>query len=88
MMPAASPSLTKKKPVARSSEVTSTGSTGEFKIGTPGMPAGLNTKPLFKLMVDRKASDLFFTANAPIKMPSSTSTVAAVKPIRIEICPP
>jgi len=30
--------------VARSSEVTSTGSTGEFKIGTPGMPAGLNTK--------------------------------------------
>jgi len=54
--------------VARSSEVTSTGSTGEFKIGTPGMPAGLNTKPLFKLMVDRKASDLFFTANAPIKI--------------------
>jgi twitching motility protein PilU len=60
--------LTKKKPMARSSEVTSTGSTGEFKIGTPGMPAGLNTKPLFKLMVDRKASDLFFTANAPIKI--------------------
>ena len=54
--------------MARSSEVTSTGSTGEFKIGTPGMPAGLNTKPLFKLMVDRKASDLFFTANAPIKI--------------------
>jgi twitching motility protein PilU len=67
-MPAALPSLTKKKPMARSSEVTSTGSTGEFKIGTPGMPAGLNTKPLFKLMVDRKASDLFFTANAPIKI--------------------
>ena len=54
--------------MARSSEVTSTGSTGEFKIGAPGMPAGLNTKPLFKLMVDRKASDLFFTANAPIKI--------------------
>jgi twitching motility protein PilU len=28
----------------------------------------LNTKPLFKLMVDRKASDLFFTANSPIKI--------------------
>ena len=28
----------------------------------------LNTKPLFKLMVEKKASDLFFTANAPIKI--------------------
>ena len=28
----------------------------------------LNTKPLFKLMVDKKASDLFFTANSPIKI--------------------
>ncbi|MGH8221145.1 MAG: PilT/PilU family type 4a pilus ATPase [Steroidobacteraceae bacterium] len=28
----------------------------------------LNTKPLFKLMVERKASDLFFTANAPVKI--------------------
>src|SRR5215467_1053165 len=28
----------------------------------------LNTKPLFKLMVDKKASDLFFTSNAPIKI--------------------
>ncbi|HSY46580.1 MAG TPA: PilT/PilU family type 4a pilus ATPase [Steroidobacteraceae bacterium] len=28
----------------------------------------LNTKPLFKLMVERKASDLFFTSNAPIKI--------------------
>jgi hypothetical protein len=25
----------------------------------------LNTKPLFKLMVEKKASDLFFTSNAP-----------------------
>lgn len=40
-----------------------------------GPPAGdapaqtvLNTKPLFKLMVEKKASDLFFTANAPIKI--------------------
>ena len=28
----------------------------------------LNTKPLFKLMVERKASDLFFTSNAPVKI--------------------
>ncbi|HEY1874023.1 MAG TPA: PilT/PilU family type 4a pilus ATPase [Steroidobacteraceae bacterium] len=28
----------------------------------------LNTKPLFKLMVEKKASDLFFTSNAPIKI--------------------
>ncbi len=29
---------------------------------------GINTKPLFKLMVERKASDLFFTSNAPVKI--------------------
>ncbi len=29
---------------------------------------GINTKPLFKLMVEKKASDLFFTSNAPIKI--------------------
>ena len=28
----------------------------------------INAKPLFKLMVERKASDLFFTSNAPIKI--------------------
>ena len=28
----------------------------------------INTKPLFKLMVERRASDLFFTSNAPIKI--------------------
>lgn len=28
----------------------------------------LKTKPLFKLMVDKQASDLFFTSNAPIKI--------------------
>src|SRR5262245_51126686 len=33
-----------------------------------GAPATLNTKPLFKLMVEKKASDLFFTSNAPIKI--------------------
>jgi twitching motility protein PilU len=35
---------------------------------TPGSNTTLNTKPLFKLMVEKKASDLFFTANAPIKI--------------------
>jgi twitching motility protein PilU len=30
--------------------------------------AVLNTKPLFKLMVEKKASDLFFTSNAPVKI--------------------
>jgi twitching motility protein PilU len=32
--------------------------------GTPR----LNTKPLFKLMVEKKASDLFFTSYAPVKI--------------------
>jgi twitching motility protein PilU len=40
--------------------------TGEFKVTTT--PGGLKTRPLFKLMVERKASDLFFTCNAPIKI--------------------
>jgi twitching motility protein PilU len=35
--------------------------------GTSRHPT-LNTKPLFKLMVEKKASDLFFTSNAPIKI--------------------
>jgi twitching motility protein PilU len=35
--------------------------------GSEPQPA-VNTKPLFKLMVERKASDLFFTSNAPIKI--------------------
>ncbi len=35
--------------------------------GTAPVPA-INTKPLFKLMVEKKASDLFFTSNAPIKI--------------------
>jgi twitching motility protein PilU len=35
---------------------------------TAGGNATLNTRPLFKLMVEKRASDLFFTANAPIKI--------------------
>jgi twitching motility protein PilU len=37
-------------------------------LDTNGTHPTLNTKPLFKLMVERKASDLFFTSNAPIKI--------------------
>ncbi len=36
--------------------------------GTHVRPTVLNTKPLFKLMVDKRASDLFFTSYAPIKI--------------------
>jgi twitching motility protein PilU len=36
--------------------------------GSNGGHPTLNTKPLFKLMVEKKASDLFFTSNAPIKI--------------------
>jgi twitching motility protein PilU len=43
------------------------GNGGPFSTG--GSPvATFNTKPLFKLMVEKKASDLFFTPNAPIKI--------------------
>src|SRR5579872_6428961 len=41
-------------------------SSGSYAV-SPGHPT-LNTKPLFKLMVEKKASDLFFTSNAPIKI--------------------
>src|SRR6185312_5754402 len=46
--------------------------TGTFEAPAAAAPSGpqpqRNTKPLFKLMVERKASDLFFTCNAPIKI--------------------
>ncbi|HXX11910.1 MAG TPA: hypothetical protein VEK05_10370, partial [Burkholderiales bacterium] len=45
--------------------------TGAEALATVSATAGhptLNTKPLFKLMVEKKASDLFFTSNAPIKI--------------------
>src|SRR5450631_1477361 len=36
---------------------------------SPDLPAQvMNTKPLFKLMVEKKASDLFFTCYAPVKI--------------------
>src|SRR5882672_2699254 len=40
----------------------------DLKIAGSGPQPVLNTKPLFELMVERKASDLFFTCNAPIKI--------------------
>src|SRR5579864_5932930 len=44
----------------------------------------VNTKPLFKLMVDRKASDLFFTSNAPIKI----KIEGQIYPINKQVLPP
>jgi hypothetical protein len=37
-------------------------------VAATGPHPQLNTKPLFRLMVEKKASDLFFTCNAPIKI--------------------
>ena len=51
--------------------------------GTEAQPS-LNTKPLFKLMVDRKASDLFFTSNAPIKI----KIEGQIYPINKQVLPP
>ena len=44
----------------------------------------VNTKPLFKLMVERKASDLFFTSNAPIKI----KIEGQIYPINKQVLPP
>src|SRR5262247_2284663 len=47
----------------------STGAPMQDAEETPAAPAAtLNTKPLFKLMVEKRASDLFFTSNAPVKI--------------------
>jgi twitching motility protein PilU len=51
--------------------------------GSEGTPT-LNTKPLFKLMVERKASDLFFTSNAPIKI----KIEGHIYPINKHVLPP
>jgi twitching motility protein PilU len=40
----------------------------EFRVGATSSGGKFNTKPLFKLMVEKRASDLFFTPNAPIKI--------------------
>jgi twitching motility protein PilU len=46
----------------------STGTQEAIAAAVTGRHPTLNTKPLFKLMVEKKASDLFFTSNAPIKI--------------------
>ncbi|HTT01183.1 MAG TPA: PilT/PilU family type 4a pilus ATPase [Steroidobacteraceae bacterium] len=51
---------------AAEAKISATGTHAVIDIGPS--QATLNTKPLFKLMVEKKASDLFFTANAPIKI--------------------
>jgi twitching motility protein PilU len=40
----------------------------EYRVGATSGGGGFNTRPLFKLMVEKRASDLFFTSNAPIKI--------------------
>ena len=44
----------------------------------------LNTGPLFRLMVKRKASDLFFTPNAPIKI----KVEGQIMPVNNRVLPP
>ncbi len=46
----------------------STGAAPQEPKGEDAAALHINTKPLFKLMVERNASDLFFTSNAPIKI--------------------
>ena len=41
---------------------------GDFVLPGAGAPAGMNIRPLFRLMVERNASDIFLSANAPIKI--------------------
>jgi twitching motility protein PilU len=55
-----------------------------LEITGPEAQPSLNTKPLFKLMVERKASDLFFTSNAPIKI----KIEGQIYPINKQVLPP
>ena len=52
--------------VSSAGETQSTSDSDEIRVA-PGT-GGFKTRPLFKLMVERRASDLFFTPNAPIKI--------------------
>jgi twitching motility protein PilU len=54
--------------VAATGPQPSLATTDSFAAGSNGGHPTLNTRPLFKLMVEKKASDLFFTSNAPIKI--------------------
>ena len=55
--------------------------TGTYAVPSGGGHPTLNTKPLFKLMVEKKASDLFFTPNAPIKIKIEGQILAVNKQI-------
>jgi len=73
-VPAKDKAPAKDKPAAKPPAEPTLATTGPQATLVPGdsFNAGghptLNTKPLFKLMVEKKASDLFFTSNAPIKI--------------------
>jgi len=58
--------------------------TGAEITGTGSRPGAVNTKPLFKLMVERNASDLFFTSNAPIKI----KIEGQIYPLNKQVLPP
>jgi twitching motility protein PilU len=55
----------------------------QASLAAEGVAGGLtlNTKPLFKLMVEKKASDLFFTSNAPIKIKIEGQILAVNKQV-------
>jgi twitching motility protein PilU len=56
----------------------------DFKISATDSQPALNTRPLFKLMVDKRASDLFFTCNAPIKV----KIEGQIKPVNKQVLTP
>ncbi len=49
-------------------ELNNTSPVEEYRVGAPSGGGGFKTRPLFRLMVEKHASDLFFTPNAPIKI--------------------
>jgi twitching motility protein PilU len=57
-----------KRPKAAACDVCCMSELTDIRLTSTDPQPVLNTKPLFKLMVERKASDLFFTCNAPIKI--------------------
>jgi len=59
------PPLSDPEPEARPE---ATGGFGALSQGASGAGPQIKTQPLFKLMAERRASDLFFACNAPIKI--------------------
>jgi twitching motility protein PilU len=59
-------------------------STTDEKLVATDTQAVLNTAPLFKLMVEQKASDLFFSCNSPIKI----KIEGQIKPINKQVLSP